>query len=92
MTRGQSAITIPRPARVIDILQSAYYPDVSLSVLQWWSTYLAQIIVYITYIEVKDGRNAAFLNLSKLAFLRVYPHIFVSRADVGMLRIDLMYY
>ena len=33
-TRGQPATIIPRPARVIEILQGAYFPEVSHSVLQ----------------------------------------------------------
>ena len=33
-TTGQSATMIPRPARVIEILQGAYFPEVSHSVLQ----------------------------------------------------------
>ena len=33
-TRGQPATIIPRPARVMEILQGAYFPDVSHSVLQ----------------------------------------------------------
>ena len=33
-TRGQPATIIPRPARVIEILQGAYFPGVSHSVLQ----------------------------------------------------------
>ena len=34
ITRGQPATTIPRPARVIEILQGAYFLEVSHSVLQ----------------------------------------------------------
>ena len=33
-TRGQPATIIPRPAQVIEILQGAYFPEVSHSVLQ----------------------------------------------------------
>ena len=33
-TRGQPATIIPRPARVIEIFQGAYFPEVSHSVLQ----------------------------------------------------------
>ena len=34
LTRGQPATIIPRPARVIEILQGAYFPEVSHSALQ----------------------------------------------------------
>ena len=34
LTRGQPATIIPRPARVIEMLQGAYFPEVSHSVLQ----------------------------------------------------------
>ena len=52
-TRVQPATIIPR------LLQISYFPEVSHSVLQSWSTYLAQITVYITDIEVNDGHKAA---------------------------------
>ena len=34
-TRGQQASITPRTARVIEILQGAYFPEVSHSVLQY---------------------------------------------------------
>ena len=57
LPRGLLAIIIPHPAQVIEISQAASFPELSHSVSQQWSTYLAQFPMYITDIKVNDGRK-----------------------------------
>ena len=48
------------PAHVLEILQAAFFPELSHFVSQKWSTNLAHITVYITDIEVNGGKSAIF--------------------------------
>ena len=62
---------IPRPARIIKFFQGTSFPELSHSVLQKWSTYIAH--VYITDTKLfNDGLKSAFFNLIK-RFFNPYP-------------------
>ena len=65
-TRGQPATINPRPARVIYISKGTSFHELSHSVLQYWSIYLAQYAIPITDINVNDDHKSSIFELDQV--------------------------